>query len=442
MLAEASVIRTYTYRYTATYLDTQASQVQHPQPLSPVMSMRLQSIVVNWVSKITLVSVLALQGCGGAGDAASGPPNQPPLITGISIPVQTDDGWVPASPAEVGLAEQPLVDALNAIRRGNFNEIHGLVIVRHGRLVLETYGRGRMYDGSDDMFTPVMDFDRDTLHIVHSVSKSFMSTLVGVAIRDGFIRDENQSVLEFFPEHSGRFGSPKEGILLRHLLSMSSGLEWNEWDVPTMDFTNNDAMRYQRATDPSAFFFGKDLVHEPGSNFYYNTAGFQMTGEVIRRATGMTLTDYANQVLFQPLGIDRFEWPQYAHGSMYIVGDILLRPRDMAKFGQMFLHDGEWLGQQVVPAEWTQKATAESLSVAHTGYKGYNGYGLFWWRKFFAVGATTVPAICADGFAGQSIMIFPTLDMVVVVTGGNYDQPEREHDLIANYVLPSAVNNM
>ena len=226
------------------------------------------------------------------------------------------------------MTEQPLVDALNEIRRGTYNEIHGLVIIKNGRLVLETYGRGRMYDGSEDLFTPVMDFDRDTLHIVHSVSKSFMSTLAGVAIRDRFITDQNRSVLEIFPEHAGRFDIAKEGISIAHLMSMSSGLEWNEWDVPAMDFENNDAMQYQGATDPSVYFFSKDLRHEPGSTFYYNTAGFQMMGEVIRRATGMDLEDYANQVLFQPLGIEQFQWPQYAHGSMYIVGDILLRQQD------------------------------------------------------------------------------------------------------------------
>ena len=222
-------------------------------------------------------------------------------------------------------------------------------------------------------------------------------------------------------------------------MSMSSGLDWNEWDVSALDFENSDAMRYQRAADPSAFFFGKDLVHEPGSTFYYNTAGFQMIGEVIRRATGMDLGDYANQVLFQPLGIERFEWPQYPHGSMYIVGDILLRPRDMARLGQLVLQDGRWLGQQVVPAGWLHTATAESISSTRAGYKGFDGYGFFWWRKEFRVGPTTVSAICADGLAGQSIMVFPTLDMVVVVTGGNYELPNREHDLVANHVLPSVI---
>lgn len=379
-----------------------------------------------------------LQACsGGSGGNSQQPPQaSPPLVTNVTVPVQTDDGWESAAVAEVGMAEGPLVDAINEIRRGTYNEIHGFVIAKNGRLVLEEYGRGRMYDGSpDDMFTPVMDFDRDTLHIVHSVSKSIMSTLVGLAIRDGFIASENESVLSFFPEHSNPAEMEKEGILLKHLMTMSSGLEWNEWDVGTLDFQNNDAMRYQRAADPSAYFLGKDLVHEPGTTFYYNTAGFQMMGEVIRRATGMHLDDYAEQSLFAPLGIERFAWPQYPQGPMYIVGDILLRPRDMARFGQLLLEDGRRNGQQVVPAAWLDMATAEFISVAHTGYKGYEGYGFHWWRKNFRVGTATFPAIIADGFAGQSIMVFPTLDMVVVFTGGNYDRPEREHDIVANHVL-------
>jgi len=387
-----------------------------------------------------LASALAMQACGGGGSGASSQPPPPPVITEVTIPSATGDGWEPASLAEVGMAEQPLVDALNQIRRGTYNEIHGLVIIKDGKLVLEDYGSGRMYDGSpDDMFTPVMNFDRDTLHIVHSVSKSFMSTLVGIAIRDGFLGSENDSVLTWFPEHASPAAPEKAGIQLQHLMTMTSGLQWNEWDVPTMDFENNDAMRYQAAADPSAYFFGKDLIHEPGSTFYYNTAGFQMMGEVIRRATGMSLNDFAAQKLFTPLGIDRFEWPQFAHGPVYLVGDILLRPRDMARFGQLILQNGRWNGEQVVPQAWVEMATTEFISVAHTGYKGFQGYGFHWWRKTFTVGASSLTAICADGFAGQAIMVFPSLDMVVVVTGGNYDRPEREHDLVANHVLRAAI---
>lgn len=386
---------------------------------------------------------LAMQACGGGGSGSSAPvaqPPSPPSVTEVTVPTATDDGWEPASLVEVGMAEQPLVDALNQIRRGTYNEIHGFVIAKDGKLVLEHYGNGRMYDGSpDDMFTPVMQFDRDTLHIVHSVSKSLMSTLVGIAIRDGFLGSEYDSVLTWFPEHASPAEPQKGGIQLQHLMTMTSGLQWNEWDVPVLDFENNDAMRYQRATDPAAYFFGKDLINDPGTSFYYNTAGFQMMGEVLRRATGMSLDDFAAQKLFMPLGIERFEWAQYAHGPVYLVGDVLLRPRDLARFGQLILQRGSWNGVQIVPAEWIDIATTEFISVAHTGYKGFQGYGFHWWRKTFYVGTSSLSAICADGLAGQAIMIFPSLDMVVVVTGGNYDRPEREHDLVANYVLPAAI---
>jgi CubicO group peptidase (beta-lactamase class C family) len=92
-----------------------------------------------------------------------------------------------------------------------------------------------------------------------------------------------------------------------------------------------------------------------------------------------------------------------------------------------------------VPAEWIDVATAEFISVAHTGYKGFDGYGFHWWRKTFTVGTSRLTAICADGLAGQAIMIFPSIDMVVVVTGGNYDRPDREHDLVTNHLLPAAI---
>jgi CubicO group peptidase (beta-lactamase class C family) len=382
--------------------------------------------------------LVLLQACGGGSDGIQATP--PPLVQNIETPVQTSDGWETASLAEVGIARQPIVDAINEIRRGTYNEIHGFIIVKDGKLVLEEYGSGRMYDGSnDDNFTPIINFDRDELHILHSVSKSFMSTLTGTAIRDAYIASEDERVLTFFPEHYDPAQPEKNGILLKHLMTMTSGLEWNEWDVPVMDFENNDAMRFQRVADPSAYFFGKDLISEPGTTFYYNTAGFQMMGEVIRRATAMGLDEYANQTLFAPLGINDFRWPQYEHGPVYIVGDILLRPRDMAKFGQLVLQNGQWNGQEIVPPNWFDIATSEFISVAHTGYKGYEGYGFHWWLKTFRVGATSIQAICADGLAGQAIMVFPSLDLVVVVTSGNYDQAEFEHELVANHVLPSVI---
>lgn len=387
---------------------------------------------------IALIILLMIEGCGGGGGGNPAPVNTTPPVTSIDVPPETGDGWATGTLAEVGIAAQPILDALTRIRRGDYNEIHGFLIVKDGRLVVEEYGRGRMYErGSPDNFGPVIDFDRDELHILHSVSKSFMSTLAGIAIRDGYLLGETQSVMDLFPEH---YDAAKARIQLRHLMTMTSGLEWNEWDVPAMDFQNNDAIRYQTASDPSAYFFGKPLIHEPGTTFYYNTAGFQMMGEVLRRATAMPLDRFADQQLFAPLGITNFAWDQYPHGMMYIVGDIFLRPRDMAKFGQLILNGGSWNGQQVVPADWLGMATDEFVSVAHLGYKGYHGYGFHWWRKNFRIGGRDVLAICADGLAGQSIMVFPDLQLVVVVTAGNYDRPDREHDLVANHVLPAVLN--
>jgi CubicO group peptidase (beta-lactamase class C family) len=389
-----------------------------------------------------IASALFLQACGGggAGGSNSGRAPELPPVQSVSVPAQTADGWEVASLAEVGMRTQPIIDAINAMRRGDYNEIHGLIIVKDKKLVVEEYGSGRMYDSSSPTnFGPVIDFDLNQLHILHSVSKSFMSTLVGLAIQEGYIASEDEPLLTYFPEHFNPAQPEKGAILLKHLMTMTSGLEWNEWDVSALDFQNNDAIRYQNAADPSAYFLGKTLIHEPGTSFYYNTAGFQMMGEVLRRATGMPLDQFAEQQLFSLLGITDYRWQQYDHGSVYIVGDIFLRPRDMAKFGQLVLQRGLWNGRQIVPAAWVEDATAKFISVAHTGYKGYQGYGYHWWLKTFSVDGRSIEGIIADGFAGQAIMIFPSLDLVVVATGGNYEHAELEHDLVANHVLPSAV---
>jgi CubicO group peptidase (beta-lactamase class C family) len=388
---------------------------------------------------LLLTAICTFTACGGTDGDHSQHGRLPP-VQSINIPVQTDDGWETASLSAVGVNAAPIIDAVNEIRRGTYNEIHGLVIVKDGKLVLEEYGRGRMYSsGSPDNLGPVIDFDRDEPHIVHSVSKSYMSTLVGIAIQEGYIESDKSSLLAHFPEHFDPDQPEKADILLEHVMSMTSGLEWNEWDVAALDFENSDALRFQRALDPSAYFLGKPLLHAPGTSFYYNTGGFQMMGEVVRRSTAMPLDQFAAQQLFDPLGITDFYWPQYEHGPVYIVGDIYLRPRDMAKFGQLVLQGGQWNGQQIVPVGWFERATTEFIPVDHVGYKGYQGYGLFWWLKSFEVGGEKIEAIHADGLAGQAIMIFPALDLVVVVTGGNYDQPSLEQELVANHILPAVV---
>jgi CubicO group peptidase (beta-lactamase class C family) len=388
---------------------------------------------------LLLTTTCTLTACGGAGDDHGSYRHLPP-VQSIDIPVQTDDGWDTASLAAVGIDVMPIIDAVNMVRSGAYNEIHGLVIVKDGKLVLEEYGRGRMYShGSPDNLGPTIDFDRDELHIVHSVSKSYMSTLVGIAIQEGYIESDRSSLLAHFPEHHDPNQPGKTEILLEHVMSMTSGLEWNEWDVAALDFENSDALRFQRALDPSAYFFGKPLIHEPGTSFYYNTGGFQMMGEVLRRSTGMSLDQFAAQQLFDPLGITDFYWPQFEHGAVYIVGDIYLRPRDMAKLGQLVLQGGQWGGQQIVPSEWIERATTGFISVADVGYKGYEDYGLFWWLKSFEVDGQEIEAIHSDGLAGQAIMIFPVLDLVVVVTGGNYGGASLEHELVANHILPAVI---
>jgi CubicO group peptidase (beta-lactamase class C family) len=395
---------------------------------------------VNYAAVSVLVALLGPAGCSGGGGSGSGAPG-PTSIETLPRPVQTNDGWDTASLTDVGLDERLIAEAVGRLRRGDFNEIHSLLIVRHGKLVLEEYGSGRMYDydyGRPDHLGPWINFDRDRKHIVHSVSKSYMSALIGIAIREGYLSSEEVSLLGFFTEIASVDHPGKADITLRHTMSMASGLQWNEWDVGPMNFQSNDALRFQMALDPPGYFFGKALIHEPGTAFYYNTAGFQMMGEVLRRATGMPVDQFAAQYLFGPLGVTDFAWPQFEHELVYLVGDLFLKPRDMARFGQLVLQHGEWEGRQLVPTAWLDEATSQIISVAHTGYKGYGGYGLHWWSKTFSVAGQAIHGIHADGLAGQAIMVFPSLDLVVVVTGGNYNRSELEHALVSNFVLPAA----
>ena len=164
-----------------------------------------------------LIGLCCLGACNGDGNA--GQVTALPQVQAIEQPPETGDGWATASLSDVGIEESAIVEAVNQIRGGVYNEIHGFVVVKDNKLVLEEYGSGRMYSyGGPDHLGPTIRFDRDELHIVHSVSKSFMSTLVGIAIREGFIPSEDEPLLTFFPEHADPNAPGKADILLKHVM--------------------------------------------------------------------------------------------------------------------------------------------------------------------------------------------------------------------------------
>ena len=379
---------------------------------------RTSSKTVPWVLLCVLLLAALPAACGPV--ATSGPPPQ------------TDDGWQTADPASVGLDAGQLQQAVSRIRDGTYQNVHSLLIVKDGKLVFEEYFRGYTWNYAGEQFRgDLVDFDRDTRHNLASVTKSFTSALVGIAIDQGFIGAVDDPVFAYFPEYAHLQDGAKGRLTLEHLLSMTSGLEWNEMELP-YDNASNDLVRLFYVSDPIEYILSKPLVAEPGTAWYYNGGNTNLLGEVIRQATGQRMDAFAAQALFAPLGITNYEWDHINADMIHASGNLQLRPRDLAKFGTLYLNGGVWHGQRIVSQEWVEVSTQ-----AHATPRWGGGYGYQWWLATYDFGSGTTDAFHAAGWGGQRIIVFPELDMVVVFTGGNYVDDDPADEIVTRFVLPA-----
>jgi CubicO group peptidase (beta-lactamase class C family) len=342
-------------------------------------------------------------------------------------PINTGDGWETASLSQVGMDKQPIIDMLNLLASQKDNAIQGIVVVKDGKLVLETYYPGSDLSVTDQLSFTQENFGQDTLHCLASATKSVTSILFGIAYDQGKLPDLDEKMFASFPDYADLNSGDRAEITLRQMLTMTSGIPWDEsasYNDPVNDLGNMAFF----APDPIRYVLAKPLNAKPGEVWQYNSGTTNLLGEIIKRKTGMALPDYAQENLFKPLGITNSKWQAFPTDTQLTAASSLLylRPRDMAKIGQLYLQLGLWNGAQVVSPQWIQKSTA--ISVQPSTDLGTDltitGYGYQWWRGRFANGNTDT--FFAAGFGGQFIFIIPTINTVVVTTGssyqGNYDQ--------------------
>ncbi len=350
------------------------------------------------------------------------------------VPQQVDDGWETSSLASVGMDAGPLIALMDTLLGAEQHRIHSVLVVKGGKLVFEEYFAG--YKFSLAQQDEYISFGRDTLHNLASVTKSFTSALVGIAIDRGSIESLNERAFTYFPEHADLSVGGKSEIRLEHLITMTSGLEWDETTHWYPD-PRNDIVQLFLVDDPIRYVLEKPLVAEPGTQFHYSGGCTNVLGEVVSRATHTSLDTYSEQFLFNPLGVTDFEWQYLPGGVAFASGDLRLRPRDMAKFGYVYLSRGTWNGTRVLSENWIDVSTRRHIPLSRGWTDGY-GYG--WWTKTYEVDGSPVETFFASGWGGQQISIVPELDMVVVFTGGGYyeDALLSPDEMMGEYVLPAA----
>ncbi|MBW2367270.1 MAG: serine hydrolase [Deltaproteobacteria bacterium] len=294
----------------------------------------------------------------------------------------------------------------------NETGVDGLLIIHKGETLVEKY---------------YGTYARNTIHDLMSATKSLTSALIGIAINKGFIQSVDQPIFELLPEYSDLFTEEKKRITLRHLLEMSSGLEWRDWR--TVENPDSSFDEINASSDSVAYILNQALLTEPGDVFFYNTGSSHLLSAILRFRTGTSTLEFAGEHLFEPLGITDYMWEDLPPGVHKGGWGLSLRPLDMAKFGELFLNKGRWEDVQLISRDWVEKSTSFKIEV-----KGDDDdYAFHWWRP----GGYDTDIYAALGFAGQCIYVLNELDLVVVFTGRDGEAGYRMPDfLMKNHIVP------
>ena len=262
-------------------------------------------------------------------------------------PSSIDDGWTTASPDSVGMDGAQLCGIAARLDQ-RATSVHSVVVARRGKLVFEQYFPG--YDQPWGQTDGQYQFTATTKHDMRSATKSVTSLLVGIAIDRKLIAGVDEPVLRFFPDTAAVKQPGWDAITLRHLLTMSSGIKWDEardWTDP-----KNDEPHLISEADPIGYVLAKPVAAPPDTLWTYNGGGTELLGNILERVSGKPLETFAREALFQPLGITDVEWKAYKNGKIAAAAGLRLRPRDAAKIGQLVLNRGQWNGQHIVSADW------------------------------------------------------------------------------------------
>jgi CubicO group peptidase (beta-lactamase class C family) len=331
-------------------------------------------------------------------------PTSVPVLPSAPTSDWPTSGWRTSPPAGQGMDPDKLTLLLQAVQQKQL-KLHSLLIIRNGYIVSETYFE---------------HYTAQTPHDLYSVTKSVIATLVGIAIDKRALDGVNHPVLDFFRSYS--FAHPdagKDAMTLEDLLTMRSGLDWQERD-------STFRALYQ-SRDWVQFMLDIPMHEQPGQQFGYCSGCSHLLSAILQQRTDMNTHDFAQQALFDPLGISSATWEQDGQGIPIGGWGLQLTPRDMAKVGYLYLHNGTWDGQQIVSAGWINAAVQRHTTTDST--LGL-GYGYQWWI-YPAVGG-----YAALGRYGQTIVVIPELQLVIVTTAA-IDGHEEIFELIEQYIVPA-----
>jgi CubicO group peptidase (beta-lactamase class C family) len=346
-------------------------------------------------------------------------------VYAYEMPADLGDGIRVGNLADVGLDTTEVARLVGRIVDGTYPDVHSVLVFKHGKLAVEEYFYG---------------YNRDRPHQLRSASKSIESTLVGIAIDRKLLESEEERVTKRLPYASYLNPDPrKDSLKLRDLLTMRSGLDCDDWNPSS---PGNESKVYQ-STDWVKFTLDLKMTSAPGTHGSYCSGNVKVAGHIVERVSGKSLPVFAQENLFTPLGIRAADvkWNYTLNASnASTFAQLYMRPRDMLKIGMLFQQKGNWNGHQVVSREWVERALAKWSTV------GDQDYGYFWWHQWVNVstpdGPKRVDMVLASGNGGQKIYMVPSLDLIVVMTGGNYNVNSPSTAIMAKEIIPALVTRL
>ena len=345
----------------------------------------------------------------------------------------SDDGWQVAAPDTAAMNARVLSGLAPQFEAWKEANLHAALMVRHGKIAYEKYFSGE--DRAWGTRLGRVDFNAGVKHDVRSINKSIVSLTFGVACDRGLIRDLDASVFDYFPEHADLRTPEKALITVRHVLTMSAGLAWNEY-ISYGDPANSER-RMMDAPDVVRFVLEQPVARRAGAAYNYSGGCTALLSAILQKTSGQPIHELASNLLFEPLGIKEIDWGFYTDGRPNI-SSLRMRPRDLAKIGQLVLNKGKWNDRQIVSQAWIDDATSP-----HVHGEGLFFYGYQWWLGRSLVNRQEFKWISAVGLGGQRLYIVPSLDLVVVVMAGLYDnyelQPIIGEVVMRRYAIPAAL---
>ena len=343
-------------------------------------------------------------------------------IAKIELEKSENDWKVEKFQSENKSSELALLEMERLISTDSLPNTHSVLVSKNGKLIYEKY-----FDG----------YQAEIPHDMRSASKSISSAIVGIAQDQGLFEDVNQSIFDFLPKTDQQFkDSLKVEIDIQSLLTMSSGLDAIDYGIGANPKSPATEDNYQRTNNWSETILNSQMIHSPNTHANYGSANPYLLGIAVDSMVAEPMELFMDKTLFQKLGITNYLIQTDLKGNPYFGGGMYLTPKDMLKFGELYLNQGKWGNEQIISKAWIESSIKNYRVLENTVDK--NGYGYFWWHHSYSINGKEIKTIEARGAGGQYIFIVPTIEIVVVITSGNYrngknEQPEM---MLEKYILP------